>query len=385
MTSKRKAMPSQNPKLNYRPSTTERNEAKGTKPTLQVTSMKEIFTLMILYVCKKILFYNTTYRVMVYLGCLFLVSLIADVSTLPRSYLSRSDNVFNQYFVKFAWAWNLLLTVPYVLMTSYVYCCGEKDKIIKNHLLRIAIATGFWYFFTGFFNYIESSYGKCNVKNVEFNTKVACLKAGNFWSGFDISGHSFILIYGSLLLLEETRSIINWDSIKDYIRLEEHYRATRDTALSTNPLRSLTNEEFALVQTSYDKYTPYIRMLFISMTLLSMLWDFMLLCTMLYYHVMVEKFLGGSLAIAAWFITYRVWYVVSNTPKLPGDGNFRYITGRAFAQTSASVPSTSRRRTGSIVNGREPTFMGRPLYTNRNVSNDGNASDINEDLPANSR
>jgi hypothetical protein len=38
-----------------------------------------------------------------------------------------------------------------------------------------------------------------------YETKRGCLKAGHFWNGFDISGHVFILIYSSLVLIEEAR------------------------------------------------------------------------------------------------------------------------------------------------------------------------------------
>lgn len=346
-------------KLNFRPATSDINvDFKGTKPTCEPTSIKEIFVLMVLYLCKKSLFFDTNLKVAIYLGCLFLISLVADVATIPRTYLSRSDNIFNKYFVKFAWGWNLLLIVPFVIFTAYIYCCGQVKRIAQHHLPRIAIATFFWYFWTSIFNYIEASYGKCQIK--QYGSKGTCLKAGHIWNGFDTSGHSFILIYGSLMLIEETRSMINWDSIKEYIRLEDHNRTAKETEQSTNPLKNLSAEEFKKLKFNYEKYTPYIRVLFIVITLFQILWDVMLVCTMLYYHVMVEKFLGGCIAILTWFFTYRVWYVYPTVlPKLPGDGVFKYIK----KATKDPPVVTQRRRTGSIVNGNSgPMFMGRPIY-----------------------
>lgn len=347
--------------LNFRPPISDiKIDQSGTKPTPAKSSVKEVFTLMVLYCCKKSLFFDTNLKVAIYLGALFLISLIADFVQVPKGYLSRSDNPFNKYFVKFAWGWNLMLLVPFVAFTSYVYCCGQKNRIIKHHAIRILIATFFWWFWTSLFNYIESSYGKCNMKGEEFNNKQSCLQGGHFWNGFDLSGHSFILIYGSLVLIEETRCMINWDNIKEYIRLEEHYRSIHDTTLSTNPLRFLTNEEFSILKVGYEKYTPYIRGLFIVITLFQILWDIMLVCTMLYYHIMIEKFLGGSIAILTWFFTYRVWFThPALLPKLPGDGAFRYIKMKSTTQLTPS----GRRRTGSIINGSQvPTFMGRPIY-----------------------
>ncbi|RZC37731.1 FIT family protein, partial [Asbolus verrucosus] len=283
-------------KLNFRPSVSDTNlDCRGTKPTSEPTSVKETFTLMVLYLCKKSLFFNTNLKVAIYLGTLFLLSLIADVSTVPKMYLSRSDNIFNKFFVKFAWGWNLTLLTPFVGFTTYIYCCGEKQRIIKHHLLRICIATFFWWFWTTLFNMIEASFGRCGQK--QFNTKGSCLQAGHVWNGFDFN---------------------------------------------------------------YKKYTPYIRGLFIAITLFQIMWDVMLVCTMLYYHIMIEKFLGGVLAILTWFFTYRVWYSHPKLfPKLPGQGVFIYIKKKVVREPPPAV----RRRTGSIVNnGRGPLFMGRPIY-----------------------
>lgn len=347
-------------KLNFRPTTSDINiDFKGTKPTCEPTSIKEIFMLMVLYLCKKSLFFDTNLKVGIYLASLFLVSLIADVATIPRGYLSRSDNILNKYFVKFAWGWNLLLLSPFVIFTSYVYCCGQFKRIAQHHLPRLAIATLLWYFWTNLFNYIEASFGRCQMK--QYSSKGSCLKAGHMWNGFDTSGHTFILIYGSLVLIEETRSMVNWDSIKEFLRLEEHNRSTRQTEQSTNPLRNLSPEEFQTLQYNYEKYTPYIRAVFISITVIQLLWDIMLVCTMLYYHVMIEKFLGGCIAIFSWFFTYRVWYVHPKVlPSLPGEGVFKYIK----KSTKEPAAPAHRRRTGSIINGSSnPMFMGRPIYT----------------------
>lgn len=347
--------------MNFRPSTSDGNvDQRGTKPASNPTSIKEIFTLMVLYVCKKSLFFDTNLKVAIYLGALFFISLLSDVVNMPKTYMSRSDNIFNKYFVKFAWGWNLILLVPFVIFTSYIYCCGQKLRIIRHHLLRIVIATFFWYFWTGLFNYVEATFGRCSNKT--FSTKGSCLQAGHLWHGFDLSGHSFILIYGSLLLIEETRAMINWDSIKEHIRLEVHNRSIKEsTATSTNPLRYLTDVEFKNLQFNYEKYTPYIRGLFVTITLFQIMWDVMLVCTMLYYHIMIEKFLGGAFAVLTWFFTYRVWYTHPRLlPKLPGDGVFKYV------KKTSKTPTTTRRRTGSIVNGTvpgTPMFMGRPIYS----------------------
>ncbi|CAH1105356.1 unnamed protein product [Psylliodes chrysocephalus] len=372
MVSKRRPIHATN--LNFRPNMNNLNNSsdpnpKGTKPTTDPTSVKEILVLMVLHICKKSLFFDTNLKVGIYLACLFLISLIADVLMIPKTYLSRSDNLFNKVFVKFAWGWNLTLLVPFVVLTSLIYCCGNKEKIIKQHLPRLGIATFFWWFWTSLFNFVEASFGRC--ASVNYSTKSLCLREGHVWNGFDLSGHSFILIYGSLLLIEEARCIVNWDSIKEYIRLEEHQRQTKEVVEKPNPLRNLTSTELKDIKHNYEKFTPYIRMLCILIAIVQILWDVMLFSTMLYYHIMVEKFLGGACAILTWFFTYRVWYTnLSLLPKLPGDGSFKYIKS-----TKANQPATSvkpRRKESLIDQG--PLFMGRPIYANLKPDEGASAS-----------
>lgn len=223
---------------------------------------------------------------------------IQDFTPFPKSYFSRSDNLFNVYFVKLGWFWTTLFSVPFLYLTNLTLCCGNLGKFLKHHLPRIVIATVFWFTWTKLFNVIETGFGRCNVKG--FETKRGCLKAGHFWNGFDISGHAFILIYSSLVLIEEARPIVGWDNIKEHLRLEEYRRKTQDASPSSNPLRNLNNDEISSLKYLYEKYTPTIKLLFVAMTVLQVLWDIMLVCTMLYYHRMVEKVLSGIIAILTW-------------------------------------------------------------------------------------
>ncbi|XP_072947712.1 acyl-coenzyme A diphosphatase FITM2 [Epargyreus clarus] len=330
-------------------------ETRGIKPTREEATILEILILMIVHICKKVLFFDTNLKIAVYLGALFLLSLIADVLTFPKSYFSRSDNIFNQYFVKIGWFWTLFLTVPYVLLTSYTICCGKRKLIVTGHLSRLFIATIFWYVWTTLFNVIEMKYGRCNSKL--FDDKISCLKNGHFWNGFDISGHSFILIYSSLIMIEEARAINGWERIKDYIRDEKFARSLNDKSVRVNPLKNIDSEELEILKTSYEKFTPYVRGLLIAIAVLQLLWDVMLVSTIIYYHIMVEKFISGIVAILTWFVTYRVWYMIpSLLPNSPGQGIFKYNNEKS------PLTSTLRKR-ASISNGKH--FMGMPIGKNQ--------------------
>lgn len=332
-------------------------DPKGTKPIREASSILEVLVLMIVHICKKMLFFDTNLKIALYLGALFLLSLMADVLTFPKTYFSRSDNIFNQYFVKIGWFWTLFLTVPYVLLTSYTTCCGKRKLIVKAHLMRLVIATFFWYAWTTIFNIIETKYGRCNSRTID--NKITCLKNGHFWNGFDISGHCFILIYSSLVMIEEARAINGWERIKDYIRDEKYTRSVDDKSISVNPLKNINAEELDVLKVSYDNFTPYIRGFLIAIALLQLLWDVMLVSTILYYHIMVEKFISGVIAILTWFVTYRVWYTIPNVlPNSPGEGIFKYNKEKI-----SPVPSNRKRM--SATNGKH--FMGMPLNKSQDV------------------
>lgn len=347
--------------MNFRPGgpETSKADAKGTRPTAKPTSVKEVMVMMVMHVCKKAIFFDTNLKVALYLCSLFLVSLIGDFIPFPKSYFSRSDNLFNVYFVKMGWAWTLALSGPFLFMTSYTICCGDAKKFVKHHLPRIVIATVFWFVWTKLFNIVESAYGRCNVRN--FPTKSSCLKAGHFWHGFDVSGHAFILIYSSLVLIEEAKPIIKWETISEHLRNEQHNRSISET-VSVNPLKHLSDDEIKMLKYLYNRYTPAIRTLFIGMTALQILWDVMLVCTMLYYHKMVEKVVSGIVAVLTWYFTYRAWYPSSFLPDPAGRGNFIYQKGKPEPIVLRRQPSLTPQPTGTPLRPQVPKFMGMPLY-----------------------
>lgn len=332
------------------------DSSKGTKPVPEPSSVPKVILMMVLHVCRKIVFIDTKLKVSLYLASLFVISLLADVLPFPTTYFAHKENVFNQYFVKIAWGWTLVMTIPFVSLTALTYCCGKKDKVLK-HLIRLWVATASWFFWVRLFSYIESTVGRCNVKGEMFQTKSVCLHKGLFWQGFDISGHAFILIYSSLVLIEEARAIVGWEGIQDLIRNEDHSRAIGSKDQTSNPLRNLSQSDFDTLKFCYEKYTPYIRCLFIGITFLVIMWDFMLLSTMLYFHSMVEKFISGCIAVCMWYITYCFWYRLPNRlPDMPGEGLFKYNTTPLEKQ----VPIN--RKSNTLTNKKLPTFMGMPLY-----------------------
>lgn len=362
MASKRKST-SGTSTFNFRPPTeSAKCETKGTRPVSSPLSIQEALLTMVIHVCRSVLFVNTYKKVGLYMAGIFL-SIIFDKVAVPKTYFSRSDNLFNLYFVKLGWGWTLILTVPFVFLTSFVITCGKR-KLILMHLSRLGVATAVWFVFTKSFAFIEQTYGTCSIKGEKSGNKQACISKGGYWYSLDISGHTFILIWSCLVIIEEARVILGWETIKDTIRNAEYSRSTSEIDFSS-PVRHLSEEEFEILKSSYSKFSPYIRALFISMTLLTIIWDIMIASTCLYFHTMIEKLISGVLAISIWFITYRFWYAnIPYPPKLPGDGLFKY--NKTKAGGPAREPSfRSRSSLNKKSNQRDkdlPKFMGMPLY-----------------------
>ncbi|KAK2588230.1 hypothetical protein KPH14_004263 [Odynerus spinipes] len=361
-------------RLNFRPSSSQEDRG-GTRPTAAPSSIGLVLVTMFLHVCKKSLLFDTKLKVAIYCGVIFAISLVADFVTMPRSYFSRSDNALNRYFVKWGWGWLLTVTIPWVVLTSHTLGCGRRSILIK-HLGRLLLATLAWLMWTKTFNYIERNFGYCvNTKEVQLQSKVKCLQAGKFWNGIDISGHTFILVYCSLILAEEGSSLIGWEGIKDLIMREEHSRVTPNDT-SFGPLRNLSDEDLEFLKKAHKTYTPYLRGLFVVMTVQQLLLDVMLVSTVLYYHIMVEKFLAGIAAVLTWYVTYQWWY---KSPKVglpaPGDGLFKYNEVRP----QPDLATVRTRRT--TLNGTSNRFMGLPIRTPGQDNSDKSTSTSRQGEP----
>lgn len=144
--------------LNFRPPTdANKFDKKGTKPLPHPTSIKNIILLMIVHLCRKVLFIDPNIKVGVYILLVFFGSILGDVLPIPNTYFSRKDNLFNVYFVKLSWGWTMSLVGVFVYMTSNIYCCGDQVQI-RKHLLRLILATMNWFFWTKLFVHVEERY-----------------------------------------------------------------------------------------------------------------------------------------------------------------------------------------------------------------------------------
>ncbi|KAF1390003.1 hypothetical protein PFLUV_G00053550 [Perca fluviatilis] len=213
-------------------------------------------------------------------------SLLKELDVVPQTYFSSSGNALNVYFVKVSWGWTLLLLTPFLLLSNSAF--NRSVSFLSRRLLSLLVATAVWYACTQTFFFIEEVTGSCyetGTKEVlikELATKASCRRAGFKWHGHDISGHSFILAYSALFIAEETSPMAS----------------LRTAGLSALP-RMVLN------------------LLYVALNLIVIVWVWMFACTSVYFHHTSHKLLGTLCGLAAWYLTYRVWYVKPLSPGLP--------------------------------------------------------------------
>ena len=228
------------------------------------------------------------FKVPFYLFVVVVCSFIHGFQPLPQSYLSNKRNVLNVYFVKFGWGWTLLVLIPFISFTSSLYTSLNPLAILK-HLRMMAVATCGWYIWVNLFVYIEELTGFCEGEE-KLISKRSCYQEGFYWNGFDISGHCFLLTYSALVISEELQPKLHWPSITSAV-------------VQTNPenINGFQHRNIARL------VTPFVDVFSLFAGLLSILWEFMLVFTTIYFHTFSQKVLGAVIAIFTWYIIYRVW------------------------------------------------------------------------------
>lgn len=205
-----------------------------------------------------------------------------------------------------------VLTQFFLMFFSNTYCCGDK-RSVNRHLLRLGFGTAWWFLCVKLFDIIQGSFGICvSDYNLDYNE---CETSGNRWIPFDVSGHAFLLVHCLLIISEEVKCINGWERIDEIIRKE-----------STNPISRFSEDKLAQLKTLYEENTPRIRCMIVVLTLLSLIWEVMLLSTIVYFHNLAQKLVGACFAALGWFISYRFWYKWKSwTPGLAGQGDLKYL------------------------------------------------------------
>lgn len=132
------------------------------------------------------------------------------------SYFARKSNVFNVYFVKIGWAWQTAAVLAFAALHPAVQAKAKAQAVV-----RWALVTGVWVLVTqwcfgpaiidrgfrwtgGMCDLAEFGLVTGTAGSAEMFTAVACKASGGKWKGgHDISGHVFLLVLGSGMLMNE--------------------------------------------------------------------------------------------------------------------------------------------------------------------------------------
>ncbi|UJR35390.1 hypothetical protein I4U23_028147 [Adineta vaga] len=276
-------------------------------PTSLLLDVYHIVRDLALFFCRRIIFGPAKFKLLVSFAIIVIGSILKSLQLAPDSYLSKKSNIFNRYFAKLGWAWTMGLLIPFLyltLITTY-----SHYQIVTRHLSRLLIATGVWYIITMIFVHFESFTGTCKHEELRGAPRHVCIKGGHEWQeGHDFSGHTFLLLYALLIVNEEVKSYDKGTRKVD--------QASKSTNEKGDTLSNANREQLKI-------FSQIIRILYVALAALTILWEFMLLSTALYFHHTFHKIIAAVVAVFFWYITYYVWYRPDSTsllrPSTPKD------------------------------------------------------------------
>ncbi len=257
--------------------------------------------------------FGTIQSTLIALLCWVIVILgswIHDFHQPPDFYLSNKRNIFNVLFAKWCLGWTLAFLTPYMVLTYWVKS-NRNLKVVCKHVLRLLVAVGIWFVVTFVLDWIEHLTGECEGSDF-YSRKHECIREGLVWNGIDISGHSFLLPYCTLIISEEIQVVRFWTN--------ENIRANKKLSPNENGItltheRIRSNEKFhSELKQKYVSVRYLCNVLYIVCCLLMALWVMLLAFTSIYFHTVNSKVLGIILGLLAWLQTYQAHFLSKYFP-----------------------------------------------------------------------
>lgn len=245
-------------------------------------------------------------KVPVLLTTVILLSSVSSLGFSPDSWLAERRNPINTHLLKWSWGWTLLCLCPSVMITSCLYTGLDRLSVLR-HVSRLLVAHCVWYSMTSVFVVLDSFVGQCDDGSA--NSRAACVRDGRQWSGFDISGHVFLLTYCVYVLTEEAANL----------RVEVWYEYNGSLEMEQRALLKLSSRKDFLPH-MHRLCSPLAGALELLATAEVLLWTVMVGATSLYFHSFLEKVLGFICGYVAWNITYCRLYGHSYLPCRPDEG-----------------------------------------------------------------
>ncbi|XP_068213720.1 acyl-coenzyme A diphosphatase FITM2-like [Palaemon carinicauda] len=254
----------------------------------------------VVYWCNTYLHISPKWKVMYYILSLCIFSMLKETHPSHLDILTGKHSILNQVFVKLGWLWTSSIFALYGLLSLSIH--KKPFPILGRLCVRYVVTTLIFYIWCAvIFPMVESYTGACLHKRIQvFDiTKRECLKRRGYeYDSFDISGHSYLMTYCVLILMEESKESLYFLQLSRYLR-----KAEIPVKDSDHPL--LDRNEAAQLETNFNVMRPIILISYLAVFFLCILWDFMLIITTIYYHTFSEKVLGSILAMCMWYLLYN--------------------------------------------------------------------------------
>lgn len=216
---------------------------------------------------------------------------IRQCCSLPESYLSNPRNFINSIVLQAGWGITITVCASLLGFTSFVLSPSwlRRGNLLppRGLVVRMLLGSTIWYATTGVFNLYRNASGECSVRGPsDFRL---CRSAGGTWSGFDASGHAFLLVFNCLVLAEEVQALV-----------------------MCHTLRGLTKgracENLVHSHATFDKLRIIFAVYFLLISFVQVFNTFVLMMTCLYFHTVLEIVVGLVAADSGWFLLYTVLY-----------------------------------------------------------------------------
>ena len=215
--------------------------------------------------------------------------------------------LINQNFVKWIWGWTMLVITPFAVLFAYKIQHFKRRKFsnkklkssmqyhkLIHPLTRInLLGTIIWYLFTKLKSFLYNNTGRCliensnkavlqasNAKSCRWLTNEEKLGQQGYWTGFNLSGHSFMLNFSFMIVATELYGF--------YQLLKINYDSK-----SSKYSQQKTSKLLAFLKIYY-----HVCLFFLFLCLLCVS------VTYLVYHTFIEKVIGTVLALFCWQIIY---------------------------------------------------------------------------------
>jgi hypothetical protein len=192
----------------------------------------------------------------------------------------------NKGFIHAGWFISCFTIITLMIYKHYQFRRGtiNFDSIVWT------LANVYWFVLTRTFVFIAERFGDCS--QATYRSLKECRISGGRWNGFDISGHCFLIVFASVLILEELLEITNFFTIR-----VEKPSSSRNRKCSTQ---------------SDSCNMKWISLCWWSCLVL-VVWYILLVQTSLYYHTMAEKIIGTIFGLAFWWIACIIKHCRSST------------------------------------------------------------------------